>query len=71
MDKIKLLKELYDEGLMGKEEYDDRRLQVIDSMCSRMLSPSSMPRKGKQEQQDAKQTLEEHCSTSSSRGQVL
>lgn len=32
MEKIKQLKELYDEGLMSKEEYDERRLQVINEM---------------------------------------
>jgi hypothetical protein len=32
MEKIKQLKEFYDEGLMSKEEYDERRLQVINDM---------------------------------------
>lgn len=32
MEAIKQLKELFDEGLMTKEEYDERRLQVINEM---------------------------------------
>jgi hypothetical protein len=32
MEAIKQLKDLYDEGLMTKEEYDERRLQVINDM---------------------------------------
>lgn len=32
MEAIKQLKDLYDEGLMTKEEYDERRLQVINAM---------------------------------------
>ncbi len=44
MDTIKMLKELFEEGFMDKEEYNDRRLQVINTMCSLMLCPSSMPK---------------------------
>ena len=32
MEQIKQLKMLYDEGLMSKDEYDERRLQVINEM---------------------------------------
>lgn len=32
MEAIKQLKEFFDEGLMTKEEYDERRLQVINEM---------------------------------------
>ncbi len=60
MEAIKQLKELYDEGLMTKEEYDERRLQVINDMtlteydvrrrlgmgCCRTLRPRSCAGRG-------------------------
>ena len=41
MEAIKQLKELYDEGLMSKEEYDERRMQLINNMTKTDYAPDA------------------------------
>jgi hypothetical protein len=49
MEAIKQLKELFDEGLMTKEEYDERRLQVINEMTLTEYDGGAAPQQPKEE----------------------